>query len=281
MVVRQISGRGLEVWQTFAVGGLGTVVLGLLSLGGAAAALQSAVPVLVFLFALFVFAVALQDAGVLDHLARWLVSRAQDTRDLPLVLFVGFGLLSSVIVNDALVLLGVPLLFALCRREGIPVRPLLLTLAYAVTVGSVLTPLGNPQNLLVSLSSGMRAPVVEFLRYLLVPTLLNLTMGAFLLRWAFRGTLGTSQPPTRTPLPFFPPGDWGARIRRAPVLIAFPLTIGTIVGTDVASDVVGYTVAPIYLIALIGAAAVLLGTTRRLSVLRRVDWSVLLLFAGL
>ncbi len=281
VVFRQLSGRGPENWISFAAGGIATVLLEVLNVAGAEGALAGAVPVLVFLFALFVFAVALERAGVLDHLALWLVARARTPRDLPLVLFLGFGLLSGFLVNDALVLLGVPLLLALGRRRAIPVRPLLLSLAYAVTVGSVLTPLGNPQNLLVSLSSGLDAPVTAFLRFLLVPTLLNLALGALYLRHAFRRELSASPLASAPPPPLFPPGDWIDRIRRAPVLVLFPLTMGTIVGADVAADVLGHPSWPIYEIALAGALVLLLFTPQRRRILTGVDWTILVLFAGL
>ncbi len=276
-----MSGRGPTTWQSFGVGAGATVLLGVLSPDGAVSALLAAVPVLLFLFALFVFAVALERAGVLDHLARWLIARARAARDLPVVLFFGFGLLSAILVNDALVLLGVPLLFAVARQRGLPARPLLLTLAYAVTVGSVLTPLGNPQNLLVSLSSGMTAPIATFLRYLLVPTLLNLGLGALYLRWAFRRDLPGQSLPIADHPPFLPPGDWAARLRRAPVLALFPLTMATIFATDVAAGVVGHPLWPIEEIALAGALLVLLLTPRRTRIVRGVDWSILVLFAGL
>jgi Na+/H+ antiporter NhaD/arsenite permease-like protein len=37
-----------------------------------------------------------------------------------------------------------------------------------------LTPFGNPQNLLVSLGSGLSTPISTFLRYRLLPTAMNL-----------------------------------------------------------------------------------------------------------
>ena len=49
------------------------------------------------------------------------------------------------------------------------VKPLLLTLAFAVTVGSAATPMGNPQNLLIAVASGLDAPVLQFAYYLLDP----------------------------------------------------------------------------------------------------------------
>lgn len=257
------------------------MLVGGLDLSGAAAALVDAAPILVFLFALFVFAVALEDAGALDHVAQWFVGRARSPRDLPLVLFLGFGLVSGLLVNDALALLGVPLLLTVARREGLPVPPLLLTLAFSVTVGSVLTPLGNPQNLLVSLSSGLTSPVTTFLRYLLLPTCLNLLLGGLFLRYAFRRHLPDRWKAPAPPRALLPGGPWGPRLRRHPVLLIFPATMGLIVLADLAADLFGRPTWPSYGIAAVGALAVLATTPRRARVLVRVDWTILILFAGL
>ena len=163
-IVRHLLGRGPGVWTNFVAGAVLTVATGALPAGPAAGALVAAAPVLIFLLALFLFAGALERGGSLDHVARWIVGRARRVENLPAVLFLGFGIVSAFLLNDALVLIGAPLVLALSRRLDADPRPLLLTLAFAVTVGSVLTPFGNPQNLLVALQSGVPTPVTVFLR---------------------------------------------------------------------------------------------------------------------
>jgi Na+/H+ antiporter NhaD/arsenite permease-like protein len=285
ILARQVSGRGPEPWVAFLVGAFATVVLGVLPLPEADAVLASSLPVLVFLFALFVFAAELERAGAIDHIARWLIGRAEDPRDLPFVLFVGFGLVASVLVNDALVLLGVPLLLTVARRLELDPKPLLLTLAFSVTVGSVLTPMGNPQNLLVSLSSGIHAPVATFLRYLALPTAVNLILGGLFLRWRYSSKFVV--PPDRyealrrSAPPLFPDGGWGRRLRAAPALWLFPLTILVLATVDITSTVTGGPTVPIYAVALGGALVMLVLTPRRATAVARIDWTILLLFAGL
>jgi Na+/H+ antiporter NhaD/arsenite permease-like protein len=274
VIARQLRGQGPPVWTIFLVGALAMVAVGGLSLGGAADAVARNLSVLIFLFALFVFAAGLEQAGALDHLARWILGRAGRPDDLPFVLFVAFGALSAFIINDALVLVGVPVLFAVARRLQVPAEPLLLTLAYAVTVGSVPTPFGNPQNLLVSLGSGIGAPVTTFLRWLLLPTVLNLVLGGLYLRWAFARPLRPSGTEVRTEVgkvPFFPAGGLGPLVRRYPSLVLFPVTQSLVNGPAV----------PLAAILLGGAAVALLVSPGRRGLLDRVDWSILLLFVGL
>ncbi len=283
--MRQLSGRGPPVWILFVAGGFATAALGILSLGAAEAAVAAAAPTLVFLFALFVFASALQAAGALDHVARWMVGLAKNPRDLPLVLFCGIGLASAFLVNDALVLIGVPVLVGVAVRLRTDPKPLLLVLGFAVTVGSTLTPFGNPQNLLIAVESGMRAPVATFLRYLALPTAVNLLLGG----WFLRTVYGRSMPPAdaeyaraRAAAPaLFPEGGWGRRLLERPVLWAFPGTMVVLVTLDVTSALTNGPVVPVWETALAGAVVLLVATPDRTRILEGVNWSILLLFVGL
>ncbi|HTT25510.1 MAG TPA: SLC13 family permease [Thermoplasmata archaeon] len=285
VLVYQLTRRGLPVWGIFVLGAAASVALGVLPPRDALGALASNAPVLLFLFSLFVLAADLERAGALEHLADWFLSKAREPGDIPLLLFVGFGVVSAFLVNDALVLLGVPLLFAMAKRLRVPERPLLLTLAFSVTVGSVLTPLGNPQNLLVSLSSGLRAPTAVFLRYLLVPTAINLGIGAVLLR----GWFGPAMAPAAPLLPaerangpaLFPRGGWGPRLRAHPSLGIFPGTVLVLVTLDVLATVTGGPSVPSVDLGLVGAGLVLLLSPSPVRLLRRINWRVLALFAGL
>lgn len=88
------------------------------------------------------------------------------------MILLGIGLLSSALMNDTLALISTPLMLELSKRMKISPLPLLLTLAFAVTIGSVMTPIGNPQNLLIAIESNIKAPFIYFLYYLAIPTLL-------------------------------------------------------------------------------------------------------------
>jgi Na+/H+ antiporter NhaD/arsenite permease-like protein len=285
VIAAQLLRRGPPVWLIFLVGGFAMVATSALSVGGATGAIADNLPVFVFLIALFLFVAGLQQAGALEHLAAWVVGRARTPEDLPFVLFVAIGFLSAFILNDALVLVGVPLLLSLARRLRLPPEPLLLTLAFSVTVGSVPTPFGNPQNLLVSLDSGLSAPVATFLRYLLLPTVVNLLVGGLLVRRAFRGPLrtvaapGSSERPAARP--FFPTRPLGSVVRTAPVLALFPMTMAAMVSLSVTSDLVAGPSVPLDAVALGGALAMLVATPGRAALFGRVDWTILALFAGL
>jgi len=284
VLTRQILLRGPPIWLIFLAGALAMVAVGALSISGAGDAISNNLPILIFLFSLFIFAAGLEQAGALDHLARWILGRARRPSDLPLVLFIAVGVVSAFVINDALVLVGVPVLFAVARKLQVSAEPLLLTLAFSVTVGSVLTPFGNPQNLLVSLGSGMSAPVATFFRFLLLPTIVNLLLGGLYLRRVFGSEwAGAAQSgPTVSPrVRLFPRKGLLGQCIRFPALVLFPVTLLVLITVDVTSSVTNGTAVPLYAIALGGAVATLLLTRGRSELFARVDWSIIVLFAAL
>jgi Na+/H+ antiporter NhaD/arsenite permease-like protein len=284
VLTRQILLRGPPIWLIFLAGALAMVAVGALSISGAGDAISNNLPILIFLFSLFIFAAGLEQAGALDHLARWILGRARRPSDLPLVLFIAVGVVSAFVINDALVLVGVPVLFAVARKLQVSAEPLLLTLAFSVTVGSVLTPFGNPQNLLVSLGSGMSAPVATFFRFLLLPTIVNLLLGGLYLRRVFGSEwAGAAQSgPTVSPrVRLFPRKGLLGQCLRFPALVLFPVTLLVLITVDVTSSVTNGTAVPLYAIALGGAVATLLLTRGRSELFARVDWSIIVLFAAL
>jgi Na+/H+ antiporter NhaD/arsenite permease-like protein len=278
-----VSGRGPPIWAIFVAGAFVVVASGVLTLPGAESAIANALPTLIFLLALFLFVGALDAAGVLDHLARWILSRPRRPEDLPFDLFLGIGLVSAFMINDALVLVGVPLLLGVSARVRADPKPLLLVLACSVTVGSTLTPFGNPQNLLVGVGSGIDSPVATFLRYLALPTAVNLLVGAWYVRAVCRPKLSKVDlgTPPKQRLPLFPEHGWGQRLQSHPVLLIFPGTMVVLITLDVMSAVTHGPEVPVWETALGGVALLMLLSPGRARAVQRVNWTILLLFAGL
>ncbi|MBU1429576.1 hypothetical protein KKF91_03340, partial [Myxococcota bacterium] len=99
----------------------------------------------------------------------------------------GSGGLSALITNDAVCLLGAPLIVRLIQRRGLPAAPLLLALATGANTGSVATLVGNPQNMLCGLLGGL-----HYLDYALAVApvaALSLAVNHGILAWAYRGAL--------------------------------------------------------------------------------------------
>jgi Na+/H+ antiporter NhaD/arsenite permease-like protein len=103
-----------------------------------------------FLFGMFSIVSALDKSGVLKIISTKMLSKTENNPDLILmVLVVGMGLLSAFLVNDTMALLGIPLVIYVSKRTSIRSSILLIALSFGITVGSTMTPIGNPQNLLI------------------------------------------------------------------------------------------------------------------------------------
>ncbi|NMA88409.1 MAG: anion transporter, partial [Methanoculleus bourgensis] len=150
IAVRKIGNVSLGIWQVMLLGAVAVLLTGEITPEEALAAID--VDVMLFLFGMFVVGEALAESGYLYHLASRLFSRAESVRHLVFLILVGAGALSALLMNDTLAVVGTPLMLYFARRHGISPKLLLLALAFAVTTGSVASPIGNPQNLLIALS---------------------------------------------------------------------------------------------------------------------------------
>jgi Na+/H+ antiporter NhaD/arsenite permease-like protein len=73
---------------------------------------------------------------------------------------------------------GTLIVITIVKQMLLPLDVMLITLAFSITVGSVMTPIGNPQNMLIASQSGMSAPFFSFVKVLGIPTLINLAIVA-------------------------------------------------------------------------------------------------------
>ncbi len=238
-------------------------------------------PVITFLFSMFALVTALDISGALESFANALLRRAKKPEDVIFLTFFGFALGSSILMNDTLALMGTPIMISLSRRMKISPRPLLLTLAFAVTIGSVVTPMGNPQNLLIALASGISAPVIGFAYYLLLPTLLNLAATYLVLRLIFKKEL------TKAGAEFEKPSllQAGTRVQgRGLARLSISLLILTLILILAVNLLEALGVRQpfgISEVSLLGAALLLVLSGRGREILQAMDWGILLLFAGL
>jgi len=80
-------------------------------------------------------------------------------------------------VNGTVALMGSPITYSIARALEIEPKIMFL-LAYSLTIGSVMTPIGNSQNMLIAIESGVRPPFIEFLKWLAISTLINIYVTA-------------------------------------------------------------------------------------------------------
>jgi len=184
IAVRRVGNLKFQIWQIMLLGALVVLVTGQIPPSDALKAINA--DVMIFLFCVFIIGQAMEDSGFLSHLAGRFFGKAHALNSLVLLVLFGIGLLSALLMNDTLAIIGTPVVLSLSRRTDTQPKILLLSLAFAITIGSVMSPIGNPQNLLIAIHGNVASPFVTFFKFLMLPTLVNLGIAYGLLRLFYR-----------------------------------------------------------------------------------------------
>ncbi|CAH2784190.1 MAG: Inner membrane protein YbiR, putative anion permease [uncultured Caballeronia sp.] len=98
---------------------------------------------------------AVELSGFLMWMAHRVVHRIRGERGLAFLLIGLAAALSTLLTNDVALFAVVPLTLSLHKLAPLPIKRLVIFIAIAVNAGSILTPLGNPQNLFLWQTSGV------------------------------------------------------------------------------------------------------------------------------
>jgi Na+/H+ antiporter NhaD/arsenite permease-like protein len=142
---------------------------------------------LVLLLGMFVLSGSLRLAGFFEWMAEVVLTHVQTPIVLLTALVFVSGLLSALLVNDAVCVMLAPLVIALIERSDLPVLPYLFALAMGANIGSVMTVVGNPQNMIIAHAAPLS--YVEFARMLAPVGVVNLGLTVVILCGLFRQDL--------------------------------------------------------------------------------------------
>ncbi len=272
IAVRQIGKVRLQIWQIMLLGAAGVLATGQIPPGRALRAVN--LDVMLFLFGMFIVGQALEESGYLSHLSYKFFRRARSLNSLILFVLFGMGILSAFLMNDTLAIIGTPVVLSLAKKTNMQSKVLLLTLAFAVTIGSVMSPIGNPQNLLIAIRGNIANPFVTFFKFLLIPTVVNLFIAYLLLRIFYRKHFHKS--PLNHSAELIKDQKL-AKLSRISLLLLVTLVLAKII-----TVFLGWRIDfRLTYIALIAALPVVLFSPRRFSIIMKVDWYTLIFFAAM
>ena len=272
IIVRRIGRFRFQIWQIMALGAI--AVLATLQISPLAALKSINLDVMFFLFGMFIVGEALVNSGYLAYLSYRLFHRAKSLDSMVLIILFGMGLMAAFLMNDTLAIIGTPVVLLLARKADTSPKILLLALAFAVTIGSVTSPIGNPQNLLIAINGNVANPFITFFRYLLLPTLINLLLAYFLLRLFYRKQFNHQQS-TDQPAPIKDPKL--AQLSQISLVLLAVLIVAKII-TVFAGLKIDFRLT---YIALAAALPIILFSPKRLAIMRNIDWSTLVFFASM
>lgn len=220
---------------------------------------------IVLLLAMMLLTAELEVTGFFSWASERILRHAHSPRALLVSVAVAAAAGSAFLVNDTVCLFMTPIVVATCRRAALPMGPYLIALATSANLGSAATLVGNPQNMLIGSMSGLSfgAFVLAVLPVVVIAFLAHLLLALAFYRRVLP-TRFASRDEGEPAATSVSPHVWRVLVVFAGVVVAFFL------GAHL-----GYA-------AMAGAVALMVVNRRDpQGIFARVDWTLLLFFAGL
>jgi Na+/H+ antiporter NhaD/arsenite permease-like protein len=219
------------------------------------------------LLGMMIIVSTLKIEGFFSLIASKTISYSHSRNKLLIIIVFVTGIASAFLVNDAVVLLFTPIIISICRKTNLNPIPYLIAEILSSNIGSTMTITGNPQNMLIGISSNIS--YVDFLIKLLPISLIGMIIIVFVVKLFYRKHFQD-----KSTLEFITDYQYDFNKMRISVLIFLLVILGFFFGKILSLSI------PI--IALIGASLILLfGKAKPSSVIKDVDWVLLLFFACL
>jgi Na+/H+ antiporter NhaD/arsenite permease-like protein len=219
---------------------------------------------LILLFGMMIVVANLRLSGFFAMVSAWVVEHTRHPLVLLAAIVLVSGVLSAFFVNDTMCLVLTPLVLDIVTRLRRNPIPYLLAIAMAANIGSAATITGNPQNMMIGIFS--QIPYRTFAAALAPISAVGLILTIFLIAVFYRrefigvGRINIEKPRVRVNTALL----WKSVAAAGVMIILFFMGL------------------PVAKVAVVTGAILLI--TRRVKpekVYREIDWSLLVLFAGL
>jgi len=256
-------------------GGIAMIAAGIVSPWQALQTLLGDWNIFLFFLGMLTLSALAERAGFFDWLAAQAAQLAKgSTRRLYLNVFLLGALISAFFSNDATALILTPIVYSLITRLRVSAMPFLFACTFIADTASFLLPVSNPINIIVL--SRFNLGLLDFLRLLLLPSLLviGINIGVFFLLFR-RQLIGTFEIKRL--------GTPASAIRQQSYFRYVAIVLGVVA---VAYLVISLVQQPLSLVAIGGAALLLLGALRWKQVQwkalgKELSWSIFGFIAGM
>ena len=262
LAIGRIPGLSIDRAGIALVGAGLMVASGALPLEGAYKAID--LDTITLLLGMMIVVANLRLSGFFAVATAWLMAHASRPLILLAAVVASSGVFSAFLVNDAICLVLTPLVLELTVALGRQPVPYLLAVAMASNVGSTATITGNPQNIMIG--SFSHIPYTKFAAVLGPVALIGLIVTVALIALFHRAEFaGTARLEAR------PPKVDANRVLVIRALLATLILIALFFGG----------VVPAKAAIIIGGLLLLTRRVKSRRVYAEIDWSLLLMFAGL
>jgi len=219
---------------------------------------------IILLFSMMIINANFSVSGFFGLVSQKIIKYANTPKKLLFIIIFTSGLLASILLNDTVSIMFTPIvIMVLINLKRDPI-PYLLGLGMAANIGSAMTPVGNPQNMLIASYSGIT--FLNFVSPLLFVSIVSLYLLYFLIQIFFKNEFSDENID---------------QIEISSVRIYKPLLIKSTVATLIMISLFLFHFSVSYA-ALIAASILLF--TRRIKperVFKEIDWSLLVFFSAL
>ncbi|KZK79712.1 Inner membrane protein YbiR [Pseudovibrio sp. Ad13] len=277
IAVRQWLPPKVRIWHIMLAGAIVLLVLGEIRPVAAFHAVDW--QLIFYLFALFSIASSLYDTGLSQEIADMLLKRANAGVVL-LWFIVASAICAAVLTNDAAAVIGVPIAIILSRAFKWKLAVVLVTLCAAVTVGSMVSPVGNPQNILVVNAANFQNMLATFIVWALVPGVICLVAVFFRFHRLVKkngsdeSALVSDDVETQAEAVEVSRRQW-------PAMVSVVLLVGIITGDSLGRTYFHLGPLPFGWVGLLSCLPIYLAGDERLRVFKEVDWATLIFFVAM
>jgi len=246
------------------LGAVAMVLFGVLNLKEAYSAID--LDTILFILGMMIIVAYVELSGFFAVAEDFILKNAKSASGLLLLLIISSGLLSSLFMNDTICLILTPLVLRITRKASLNPMPYLIALATSSNIGSTMTIIGNPQNMLIGLYS--RIPFLEFLRILAPVSIIGLFFNFLIIRFIYRREI-------KNKLILINNNDYPK------VAIQKELFFVSLVALVLLLVFLSLGFSPPAVAITLACLLILAGATKPRRALEEVDWTLLLFFSGL
>jgi Na+/H+ antiporter NhaD/arsenite permease-like protein len=266
IIFTRLPGVNIDRPSAAFFGAVAMIVVGILSFDEAVSAIDF--NTISLLIGMMIIITVLEIDGFFAFIAYQTIKLAGTENRLLFIIIFTTGISSAFLVNDAVVLLYTPIVISICKNSEIDPVPYLIAEILASNAGSVMTITGNPQNMLIGISSGISYG--KFLLHLLPISIISMFIIYLIIKFFYRSSFSENRPVVCS--------TEGYRYNYESMKFSVPIFILVIL-LFFTGKIINFSI-PV--IALIGAALILLmGKIKPSDVIAKVDWVLILFFSSL
>jgi Na+/H+ antiporter NhaD/arsenite permease-like protein len=270
IAVRKIIKIPLPIWAIMTVGALICLLTQQIAPMRALHAID--IDIILYLFGAFIICQAAEASGYLEQVTDGLFYHTKTGTHALLIIVFALGIAAAVLMNDTIAIVGTPIILQLCKVHKNLTKPLLLALAFSITIGSVMTPIGNPQNLLIAIGGDIPDPFYYFIKVLALPTFINLIIAYGYIYVLYGKVLRET---IAKPIPSI------ISDQRSVWLVKFSLQVMIfMIIAKITGDQWNFHI-HFYMIALIAALPILFFNKHRWKIVKTIDWGTIVFFISM